>query len=100
MEPSLPIEPKPDKAPKPYIYGLLASGGWVFGWPVLYANLHPAVRNAAFYWLTHVAATLWLFSLITFLVFLALLTTYWPILSFVWDALSFLIEVLSSFSWF
>jgi hypothetical protein len=86
-----------DKPPKAYLYGVLASGGWVFGWPVLYANVHPVLKNAAFYWLTHAAAVLWFFSLIAFFVFLVLLTSYWPALSYLWDVLGFLIEVLSSF---
>jgi hypothetical protein len=74
---------------------LLASGGWVVGWPVLYANFNPALKNAA--WLTHTAATLWFFSLIALFVFLALLTEYWPALSYVWDVLGFLVEFLSLF---
>jgi hypothetical protein len=96
MESPSPIAPKhADKPPKAYIYGLLASGGWVVGWPVLYANFNPALKNAA--WLTHAAATLWFFSLIALFVFLALLTEYWPALSYVWDVLGFLVEFLSLF---
>ena len=99
MEPPSPIAPKhADRAPRAYVYGLLASGGWVVGWPVLYANFNPGLKSAAFDWLIHAAATLWFFSLIALFVFLALLTEYWPTLSYVWDVLGFLIDLLLLFA--
>ena len=98
MESPSPMVPKrTKKLLKAYLFGLIASGGWVFGWPVLYAHLHPALKNEAFYRLTHAAAALWFFSLIVFFVFLILLTEYWPALSYAWDILGFIVEFLSLF---
>lgn len=57
-------------------------------------------KNAAFYSLTHAAATLWFFSSIAFFVFLALLAEYSPTISWMWEGLTFLIEALSFFAWF
>lgn len=85
----------PKRAPQLYVYGLLASVGWVFGWPVLYAAVGYAPKNPAFEWLTHAAATIWFFSIIAVFIFLALLTDYWPALAYVWDVLGFLIELLA-----
>ena len=48
---SLPrIAPKrTQKPPSAYWYGLLGSGGWLVGWPVLYAFVESKVpKNAAF----------------------------------------------------
>jgi hypothetical protein len=97
-----PIAPKrTQKPPAAYWYGLLASGGWLVGWPVLYAFVESTVpKNAAFYSLSHAAATLWFFSLIAFFVFLALLAEYSPTASCIWEGLTFLIDALSLFVWF
>jgi len=93
MEPTLSKKP-----PAVYLYGLLVSGGWLFGWPVLYATFDAALKNApAFIWLTHAAAVLWFFSLIAFFGTLAFLKDYSPTLSFIWEGLTFLIEILSIF---
>ena len=94
------VTPKrPKKLPAVYLYGLLASAGWSVGWPVLYAYFEAPLKNPNLIWLTHVAAVVWLFSLIGCFGTLAVLKDYSPIFSFIWDGLVFVIEVLSFLLW-
>jgi hypothetical protein len=94
------MEVTPERAKKPpsvCLWGLLVSGGWSIGWPLLYAMFGAVPKNASFVWFTHAAAVVWLISLIAFFWTLAVLAGYSAIFSFLWDALAFLCEVLSGF---
>jgi hypothetical protein len=98
MESPSPNESK-QKPPVAYWCGLLGSGGWSIGWPVLYAFVEPAVptKTGTFYLLSHAAATVWFFSLIAFVVFMGLLAEYSPTVRCLSEVVYWTLEILSCF---
>lgn len=76
--------------------GLVLSGAWAVGWPVLYAILDHAPKSAGFIPLSHVAALVWLLSIVAFVWILVVLAKSSAICAFILDTLMLCVEAAFS----
>jgi hypothetical protein len=99
-KPSVPQVAPPkcvNQPPAAYFYILMATLGWLFGWPVTYVILDSLTtkQDSIIHSLESAGSFVWSLSLLGLLLVLMALKEYSPTLSIVLDGLWFLIEVLS-----
>lgn len=93
------MEATPERAQRPSLVGvcgLILSGGWSLGWPLLYAILDHEPKSTGFISLSHVAAVVWLLSIVVFFWILVVLAESSAICAFILDILLLCVEAVFS----